>query len=355
MNEPLVRTGSAGVEAREPRPRPHIRARLVSLLKPAWRLLRQPVRYLEALSAYLYDLAAFARSSGAITGAVLPATREAQLVKEYHRIEKGLALPFPRPGFGQKVVDEVARMASEHEARYGPTYHGEAARASLLAYRAAETCLPATATRIESYLSGWSAAGAPEAGARWVTRDEIRAAAAIDFEAFVRNRYSVRDFDDAPVPRQVVAHAVELAMKSPRVCNRGTARCHALFDPEIRARALACQNGNGGFGDRAGAVLIITSDRRGFLSIGERNQCWVDGALFAMSLAYALHAAGLGTCMLNWSATPAQDRALRRVIPISRHEAIITMMAVGTLKDRFRVAISPREPLETALIVHDPH
>jgi nitroreductase len=306
----------------------------------------------EALAACFYDFRAFAAASGAVTGPVRARTFEAQIVKEYHRIEKGLALPEPRPGFGQKVVDEVARMTREYEARFGSTFHMDGARASLLAYRAADTCLPETAAKIAGYTDGWSADGAPEAGARWVTRDEIRSASAIDFEAFACSRYSVRDFSDAPVPLAVVEAAVRQAMKSPRVCNRGTARCHALFDPALRARALSYQNGNGGFGDRAGAVLIVTSDRQGFLSVGERNQCWVDGGLFAMSLAFALHAAGYGTCMLNWSATPAQDRALRRAIPIPRAEGIVTMMAVGSLKDRFRVAISPREPVETAFIIH---
>lgn len=345
----------------EPAPRiePPVRAspaqeRLRSLLKPFWRLARRPARIAEALAAYLYDYRAFAQASAAITGAVRRKSREAQLVKEYHRIEKGLALPEPRAGFGQKVVDEVARMAREYEARFGAAYHTRAARSSILAYRAADTCLPETAARIDRLMNEWPVETAPEAGARLVDRAEIRAAAGIDFEAFASSRYSVRDFADAPVPPSAIEKAVRAAMKSPRVCNRGTARCHALFDPRLRAQALACQNGNGGFGDRAGAILIITSDRQGFLSIGERNQCWIDGALFAMSLAYALHADGYGTCMLNWSATPAQDRALRRVIDIPREEAIITFMAVGTLKDRFRVAISPREPLETALVIHQP-
>ncbi|MGV2077088.1 MULTISPECIES: hypothetical protein [unclassified Rhizobium] len=34
--------------------------------------------------------------------------------------------------------------------------------------------------------------------------------------------------------------------------------------------------------------------------------------MFAMKLALGLHAEGLGTCMLNWSAARDQDQMLRR-------------------------------------------
>ncbi|WP_448585929.1 nitroreductase family protein [Thermaurantiacus sp.] len=330
-------------------------AGLRHLLRRARSLVRAP----KALAAFLYDYRQFARASGAIRARDSVRTEEARLVKAYHRIEKGLALPEPRIGFGRQVVEEVLQriqsLGERDDERDDGGFQTAAARASLLAYRAAEVCLPETADRIERVLAGLPAHGpAPLAGAKWVTRDEIRAASAIDFGAFVRGRYSVRDFTGEAVPPEVVRDAVAIAMKSPRVCNRGTAMCHAIFDPELMRRALSFQNGNSGFGHLAGAVLILTADRRGFLDIGERNQCWVDGGLFAMTLVYALHAAGYGTCMLNWSATPDRDRRLRAALDLPEELAIVTLMAVGGLKDRFRVAVSPREPVKTAFRVLGP-
>ena len=137
-------------------------------------------------------------------------------------------------------------------------------------------------------------------------------------------------------------------MGSPRVCNRGATRVYAIYDAQHRERALAHQNGNAGFGHTAGAVLIITTNMSAYTDFGERNQAWIDGGLFAMTLTYALHAQALGTCFLNWSALPGQDKAMRRELGIPAEEAVITFMAVGKLPQVFTVAASPREPLPYA-------
>ena len=113
---------------------------------------------------------------------------------------------------------------------------------------------------------------------------------------------------------------------------------------------LSYQNGNRGFGDKASHVLIVTSDLHHFTSAGERNQCWIDGGMFAMSLVYALHSLGLGTCCLNWSVECDQDRALKNNTLISESEAVIMMIAVGVIPEKLNVAVSPRKPLAEVIV-----
>jgi hypothetical protein len=117
---------------------------------------------------------------------------------------------------------------------------------------------------------------------------------------------------------------------------------HAIFDSETRAKVLALQNGNRGFGHTAGCVIIVTSDLRTFSNSFERNQCWVDGGIFAMMLSLGFHDQGLGVCMLNWSADMDRDQDLRNTFPIPDHEAIITFMVVGPIPDHITVARSAR-------------
>ncbi|WP_416906902.1 MAG: nitroreductase family protein [Polymorphobacter sp.] len=302
---------------------------------------------------YVYDFHQFTASSSAVETELNEAQLRAVIVKEYHRLEKGLALPSPRVGFGRFVVNALFNLVPRYETRFGAAAVTEEARAALHQYRASPWCASDLAGRIDAFLQATPAETLPAAGAMSVRRDAIRKSSMVDFAAFAESRYSVRDFTGEQVPPAAIREAVSIAMKSPRVCNRGTTRCHAAFDPAVRARALALQNGNAGFGDLAGAVLVITSSRHGFTDFGERNQCWVDGGLFAMSLNYALHAAGYGTCMLNWSALSSRDRALRHALGISEDEAIITMMAVGVMKEAFQVAISPRERVEHVFHILD--
>lgn len=65
-----------------------------------------------------------------------------------------------------------------------------------------------------------------------------------------------------------------------------------------------------------------------------------------MSLIYALHSLGLGTCCLNWSVTKDQDQSLRSIIEVEESDAVIMMIAVGHLKDTFKVAKSARKPVK---------
>jgi nitroreductase len=68
--------------------------------------------------------------------------------------------------------------------------------------------------------------------------------------------------------------------------------------------------------------------------------------MFAMSLVYALHAQGLGTCCLNWSVEPDKDQALKLDLDLPESLAIGMMIAVGALPDEILVAESRRVGLE---------
>ncbi|MBT9494513.1 MAG: nitroreductase family protein [Paucibacter sp.] len=167
---------------------------------------------------------------------------------------------------------------------------------------------------------------------------------------FFAQRYSVRQFDPAAVvEEQLIEQAVRMAQKTPSVCNRESGTVFAVRDKARMNKLLALQNGNRGFGDQAGLLMIITSRQDTFLSPGERYQAWIDGGLFAMSLIYALHSLGLGSCCLNWSVEPEADLALKAASGIPADHAVIMMLAVGHLPEQFRVASSPRRPLTDVL------
>jgi nitroreductase len=119
----------------------------------------------------------------------------------------------------------------------------------------------------------------------------------------------------------------------------------------LKLAALACQNGNRGFTEEIDKLLVVTSDLGSFVSPGERNQCWIDGGLFAMSLVYALHSLGLGTCCLNWSVEHEADRKLRQAAGIRESEAVIMMIAVGHLPEVLNVQQSPRKLVDDVLTI----
>lgn len=275
---------------------------------------------------------------------------DAYVTMEYHALEKGMALRHPRPGFGRRHVRSLIALIRTSADRHGWRPVTLQALSVLRAYQASQP---------EGYRDpeiDRLAASAPltdetRGGTRTVSRDEVLRDACVDLSAFFTSRSSVRDFSDEPVDRQLIERAVRMARTTPSVSNRQAWRVYLLKEREAIDVALRHQNGNRGFRDRIDTLLIVTSDLTRFANAGERFQCWIDGGMFSMTLVYALHSLGLGTCCLNMSSTRAQDRGLRRDVAIRPNDTVIMMIAVGTLPERYRVTESPDRPMEELLEV----
>jgi len=308
-------------------------------------------------SNYDYDVRRFLQHSGVAEGAMSHIALQSRITVDYHRIEKALALRDPRPGFGKAVserlltnldicrqlfgMDTLAQVAlnnlvlyDEHMTRTG---HADGERRRRIAE------LQAHANDLPPCRQG---------GTLKVTRKDIQQAAQHDMSGFFLSRYSVRQFTDEPVSMDLIQKAVALAQSSPSVCNRQSGRVHVFASPDLRLKALQHQDGNLGFREEINVVLAVTSELGSFLTVGERNQCWIDGGIFAMSLVYALHSLGLGTCCLNWSVEGEKDRQLRQAVGIPQSEAIILLVAVGHMPEEFTIAQSPRKPVDEVLTVH---
>jgi len=309
---------------------------------------------------YLYDRSRFRRHS-AIRSTLSRENLRALITMDYHRIEKGLALRDPRVGFGEWFLPRLLSNLQTYHAAYGPDRILLVALNALAAYvrfnEANDYQQPAVREGLNTLLR--RVGDAPElceggeGGIRRLSGQEVKANACRDLDAFFRSRHSVRHFGDSPLPREIVEKAVSLAVYSPSVCNRESWRVHVFSDPESKSSVLRHQSGNRGFGDQAAHVLIVTTDIQCFASIGERNQSWIDGGMFAMSLIWALHSLGVGTCCLNFCVEKETDAALRACADIPDSQVVIMMVAVGPLPDEFAVAQSPRRALDEVIVFHD--
>lgn len=298
-------------------------------------------------AAHRHDLHTYLRHSGLLALSTRQAL-EANIIKSYHRIEKGLALREPRPGFGADAIAHLRRDLNLYFSMYGPDRTTTAALNTLQEYLAFNRDHGVRLPELDADLRrfGQQQAGCPhhEGGTREITREQILDAAQIDAEAFFRSRHSIRQFSGQPVDMALIERAADLARYAPSVCNRQAGRVYVVADKARQQALLALQNGNRGFGDQADKILIITSSLDCFLTVGERYQPWIDGGLFAMALLYALHAQGLGTCCLNWSVEPAEDTQFKAIAGLPSNQRIMFLVAVGHIPPVLRIAQSPRRP-----------
>lgn len=299
---------------------------------------------------YEYDLRKFVQHSSTASINPSPTGLESFLTAAYHAIERALALEHTRAGFGQRFLPLIFSAISELERDNHARFATAGARGSLREYvRFHDEKGYALPPNFEAQLREFAReiGGQPVPGGTvTITKDDLEQATHFDYDRFVKTRYSVRHLTGEPVSQDVIRQAVSLATKTPRTCNREMRRVYTATDAKLIEHVLSYHNGNKGFGHRLGALLIVTADLREMYEIGERNQGWIDGGLFAMSLVYALHAARLGTCLLNWSVDCDRDQAFRDEFAIPDNEVIITFIGVGHVPEKFQVACSPGPDVE---------
>ena len=277
-----------------------------------------------------------------------------------HKVEKALAITNPRPGFGVAVVKRLIANVEEYYQRFGFNSRLDIAYCVMQKYvdfniknHSLDKELCDLLEDLENTIFEFKNSKNEAAGVIHYTKEEYLAKTKMDLEDFFMGRYSMRQFSDQALELKDLQKAIYLASKTPSVCNR---QCYHAFIAQGKEKAssvLSYQLGNRGFGDQVDSVITVTADLSCFFSSSERNQAWIDGGLYAMSVIYALHSLGIASCPLNWSVNPKRDLALKNASGIPHSHSIIMMIACGNLKDEFSVAQSKRKPMDELCTIMD--
>ena len=330
---------------------------LPSALRRRLRKIRRVLKAHMALNKVTkYDKDVFLSSSSMNVNFADRQQLRSKIIAEYHKVEKGLALKRPRPGFGQAWLGNLLDNLGRYLDAYGPDDTTGWAISALREYRAFNrkhgVDLPWFDRALEELETQCNESAEDDGGTIEISWKESATVRELDFGTFAASRHSIRQFSDEPVNPELIRSAVKMAQFTPSVCNRQSVRVHVFRDPTVKKRMLELQGGNAGFGEDIDTVVAVTSDIRSFHSVTERNQYWVDGGMFAMSFIYALHSLGLGTCCLNWSRGVDEDVLAHQAGNIPSHEGIVMLIAVGNVPDAIKVARSSRSSPDAIIFEH---
>lgn len=311
---------------------------------------------------YAYDFWRYAKFSSAVYRGNSEEKLRALITIHYHSLEKGMSLANPRPGFGMAAVNTLLMHLRWYLKDYGPAQHLSVPIGVLKKYIEFNQARGVQKPELSMEVAAFEQAYQAKLG----VMDKLGGVLCVEKEAILRSissvnasffdmRFSIRQFTSQNVDINLLKEAVRRAQKSPAVCNRQSGKAWVIDGPTAVKQALDIQKGARGFAEQVNKVIIVTSDQCNFQSAGERYQSWIDGGLFAMSLIFALHSLGLGSCCLNWSMEYSRDMELRKAFGIPQTETIIMLLAVGHIPDSLAVAASVRKPLAEAfeLINHD--
>lgn len=306
---------------------------------------------------YAYDFWRYAKFSSSVFRGNTEEKMRALITIHYHSIEKGLSLSNPRPGFGKAAIDTLLEHMTAYLRRYGPADHLSMPLNALRTYLhynhqhgISNAELKAKVVQFEKAYTDALGPLPSGGGVRKLTRAEILEAVQGVGADFFLKRYSIRQYSKEDVPANLIEEAIRRAQKTPAVCNRQSGRAWVVSGSENVAKILDIQKGARGFAEDVNKVIVVSSDLCNFQSPGERYQSWIDGGLFAMSIIYALHSLGIGSCCLNWSMEYARDIELKRFLNMPQSETVILLLAVGMLPEEMMVAESCRKPLSEVLV-----
>jgi nitroreductase len=269
-----------------------------------------------------------------------------------HAIEKGLARTADfRPGFGRRALADlndalvVYRRAGHDLDSYA---YGQGV-SIFQRYRELHAKHDHDVSFLEQivseeFLDVLADTGA--AGTKVVHRVDKQRNSEKSFYDLALGRSSVRQFSGRPIDVAKVMAALQAAEKTPSVCNRQGWRVYWVEDKDLAARVLKHQRG---FGQKQmpEVLLTITVSNNTFLSPVERNEAFVDGGLFAMSVMYGLEHEGLAAVPLNAMMYYKDQLAVRELLSIDESEMIAMFIAVGDFPDETVVPISDRKPAES--------
>lgn len=274
---------------------------------------------------------------------------EYQIVVRSHALEKGLSHRDPRPFGSSKAILLTGLL--EQAAK-----HGENSALTAMGWSVLEAWTVFHSER------GWDDAPGVEQVRTWLRANELGRTAVpagvrtfngadparwrdLPIDDFMFSRYSARRYAATPVPDALVDDAVALALSAPSACNRQMVRV-ALFDDDERKQILyRTLHGTGGIDYDTCRLGVVTFDSRSLDFYGERNQGYLNAGLFAMSLVYGLHWQGIGSCLLQFGNSSAEERALAKALRLPPYMRIAVGISLGFYDGADVAPASTRRPI----------
>jgi nitroreductase len=282
---------------------------------------------------------------------------EAWILKDSHRIEKGLSLPAPRYAFGENVLRELVKNILEYAKSNNKD---EIYYLGIGTFNAYENFhlqkgkeLPSFYIELKRKIEScdFNNITCNQVGIK--KTEPINEKYAQFFDEFTSTRHSCRNFDiEKLVTSQTIKKLLQLSIRTPSVCNRQHWHVH-FFTGTKKMDILTFQNGNAGFSENIPYIAVVTSDLRSFYTEHERNQPFIDGGLFSMSLMYSMHSVGLASCPLNWCNSFTTDRRFRKLNLVPDSETVMMLIAFGYPNINGSYAKSPRMTVDSFYTIND--
>lgn len=260
-----------------------------------------------------------------------------------HSIEKGMCMSEPRP-FGLAKVEELMKYLKimEKDKNYCFEYElGLSILKSWLEFFKEHRWIDNLVyQKVEVFISERKESSIISGVKEYVgMTDDISE----DYKKVIFSRHSVRDYKAEKLKKEDIEFAIECFIETPTACNRQMCNLIYISDKKIKSMLDKIIIGLPGFNKINTQYFIITYDLAAFAYSGERSQGLFNAGMCTTNFINGLHSKGIGSCCLQWSNKPSEDKKLRKALGLGKSEKIAVIIGCGYYKESNMIPCSVRK------------
>lgn len=172
----------------------------------------------------------------------------------------------------------------------------------------------------------------------------------IDYESLerlVKQRRSVRWFQQRPVERDLIDRALLLARQAPTACNRLPYEFRIYDDPALAREIAGIPFGTAGYAENVPAIAVVVGKLESYFSPRDRHAIYVDSSLASMQFLLGLETLGLSSCVINWPDFEPLEAKMQRRLGLDVSDRVVMLIAFGYADDDTLVPYSAKKELDT--------
>lgn len=257
---------------------------------------------------------------------------EHQLIRNVHRVEKGLSMKDRRDIFAEGYIEQlVGDLIAAWKKDKNPDQQLYWSIDVLHEYFQVVEHTPTISEANDGFESFLDSIDYTPENRIPTPRHEIESdiVSYEDLKQLAEQRTSTRWFQQKEVPRELVDKALKVALESPSACNRQSYEFRLYDDPSLIDKITDLSIGVSGYQDNIPCLAVIVGKQRAYFHDRDKHVIYIDASLSAMAFQYALETLDLASCCINWPAIPQKDEEISNLLRLGDDEEVIMLMAIG--------------------------
>lgn len=159
-------------------------------------------------------------------------------------------------------------------------------------------------------------------------------------------RRSTRWFEDKKVPRDLIDKAITVAIQSPSACNRQPFEYRIIDEKKLLKEIVELPMGTIGYAHNIPAMIVVIGNLDAYFSERDRHLIYIDSSLANMTLMFALETLRLASCPINWPDIENLEKKMQKLLNLEKFQRPIMCLAVGYPDSDGMVASSIKKDLD---------